>query len=806
MEIEKPEAIVSAQGGERRGWRWVRWAGYASAGGFAILLSALAQPGLAGRADPFFTVISEGEPLAESNQNRLPLAFRLLKVEGGISTHVLELESSGELSASPTVGILMAANGRSGQVISGRMDFLDPSTGAVTAKYKIRPGAILRDNRKLEFIRRASSPTTIPSGPQNVFIKISSRIGPDLAVMGQFAEGEPLSRLLWVSATSRKGKSGVACAWGWWEHPWAGEALSKAGLLAHTWGFGTGGGGAVFSLILFAAGVWLLGSLVLLRSPFPGSGDAGSVAVGATLLFLSIGSVFCLIFPPFHAPDEPNHFLTYARLVGQPGLAGDAQRLADAGHFERIKFRADEKFATSDADHQDMNNWAPHVGVTDPNRSPVAKIVWKLAGNYLSANHAGLALLGLRLINVLFVAACLGISLVVAASGLRPERLSAFLAAPAILTPALAFFSTGVSNYSFLIGAYIVQAAGVGLLWAQPLQHSIRLQVAAGMLAATGLTLAISSSDNGMFCMAFWAVLIPAYWFLRGLRATGPGREFLCLRAFFGAYFSSMVAVWVLVGSLTRSYRVLPAVITTRVEEILTGTPLAIAGAQACIFAGYAIPLLGLSVGLLWLGWAVRGAVWLPAAGKGSAWLLMLGIAFLLLTRSPGVPDFNLATVPEYIGKVIRAFFDGFGPGDPDWLLTQSFWGIFGWLDTPMPAFLSNAARWAAGLGVLALVIFPLRKSQFLCGRGFLWANLLGIAAMLAAISVAYIHSKYAVNGRYIIAPYLLILTAACEGYRRVIVRSFPAGGGGAFSSAAICLAAGVVHCVAWVSVLNRYF
>lgn len=155
---------------------------------------------------------------------------------------------------------------------------------------------------------------------------------------------------------------------------------------------------------------------------------------------------------------------------------------------------------------------------------------------------------------------------------------------------------------------------------------------------------------------------------------------------------------------------------------------------------------------------------------------------------------------------MIYSFFDGFGPGEPDWLVTQSFWGIFGWLDTPMPTLLNNATRWAAGIGLLALVFVSNRKNPFPCSRGFLWANLLGIAAMLAVIAAAYFYSKYAVNGRYIIAPYLLILAAAFEGYRRAIVLSFPAGGGELFSSTAICLAAGVVHCAAWTTVLNRYF
>ena len=282
--------------------------------------------------------------------------------------------------------------------------------------------------------------------------------------------------------------------------------------------------------------------------------------------------------------------------------------------------------------------------------------------------------------------------------------------------------------------------------------------------------------------------------------------EVRCWQAFFAAYFFSMAAVWVVVGAAAGSHHVLPAVITTRFKDILSATPVPSTGVQVLVFAGYVIPLVGLSLALLWLGWRVRSAAWLPAVRKAAAWLLAIGVVLVLVAKGPIVPDFNSATVWEYMGKVICSFFEGFGPGKSDWLVTQSFWGIFGWLDTPMPAILNDAVRWVAGAGLLALVILSIRKSPFPCGKGYLWANILGIAAMLAAISAAYIYSKYAVNGRYIIAPYLLILAAAYEGYRRVVILRFPGQDGALLSAALICLAAGVVHCTAWTSVLNRYF
>jgi len=807
MEIEKPEAIASAQGGGRRGWKWVRRAGYASVGGFAILLAALAQPGLAGRADPFFLIPVDENPLALSVQNRSEIPFRLIEVKNGISTHVLDLEGSAELLVSPTIGLAMLSNWKSGPVVSGRIDFFDPTTGEVTGKYKVRQGSVIREARKLEFVKRESSPAGVPAGPQKVTIKITSVVGPYLGLMGQFAEGEALSRMLYTPSTSIKGQSGFTSAQGWYEKPTSRAAESKADLLAYTWDF-SGGGLMVYILVLCAVGVWIAGSFALLKSQLPGMQGGFVVAIGASLLYLSLGSVFCLIFPPFHAPDEPDHFLTYAQLIEKPALATDALRIAKIGHFERIKFRTDEKFVSSDVGEPEISGWAPHVAETNLNRSPVAKIVWQIAGKVLSGSHAGSALFSLRLVNVLFVALCLGVALAAAAVGRHPDRPSIFIAAPAILTPAIAFFSMGVSNYSFLIGAYIIQAVAVGVLWAQARHQaeSSRAAITGATLAGAGLTLAICSSDNGVFGIAFWATLIPLYWFLRGLSAKSFGDELLVCRKFFLTYFSAIAGSWLFIGYFSGSYRVLPLEIAAFFEKVMPAVLFNSLGAQGIIFLGYAIPLVLLSVALLLSGSNLKSSGWVRMASKYAVWPLLLGMAFVFFAKTSLIPNLRSVTIPEYAGRIIYSFFEGFGPGESDWLITQSFWGVYGWLDTPLPVLFNEILRWVAALGFLGLILSCARSNKFLCGTGFAAANILGITVALAFISAGYYYMTYGVNGRYIIAPYLLILTAAYEGYRRVVLLRFPGQDGAVLSAALICLAAGVIHCTAWTSVLNRYF
>ena len=132
--------------------------------------------------------------------------------------------------------------------------------------------------------------------------------------------------------------------------------------------------------------------------------------------------------------------------------------------------------------------------------------------------------------------------------------------------------------------------------------------------------------------------------------------------------------------------------------------------------------------------------------------------------------------------------------------------GVFGWQDTPLPEFLNNTVRYGCSLGLLLLLFSALRSNAFFGGAGFFLATMVSLLAFLACIAVGYYVVHYGVTGRYLIGPYVLLLMPAYEGYRRIL--DFPGRPvwGHLPAGAGVCVVGVLIHCTAWLSILNRYF
>lgn len=777
---------------------------------FVFLLISLSRSGLGNRDQPFFLIPLDENPNAASVRNKTFLPIELVESKDGTNRHIWQLRSNAGdwLLASPTISILLSSNWKVGEVLSGKMVFTDRISGKETARYMVKKGTLIHENRKLLFTRKKFSDIDLPAKEQNVRLEIVSRGTPDLGIAAQFSEDKPLSDALW-SPMTWQGEAGVASGFGWFGSREVFHAISKARLLSYTWGFDADSGGIVYFVVVSAAFFWLLGllaltSIVPFRKPFS---ENLSVALGAGLLFLSVGLVYGLLFPPFQCGDEADHFLNYAGLNSRTDLAYDALNLANKGHFERIKLRPDEHFATEDIGFPMNGNWAPHIEQGGLNRSVVAKTIWSFADSLLRTQNSGPVLLFLRFINVFFVSSCLTLSLVLLAWGIENENISALLAAPVLLTPSVAFFSMGVSNYPFLVGGYVIQAIALGSIWTESSdkQNNHRRALATGILIGFGLVLAIGSADNGIFSIGFWAVLIPLYWFLRGLHTEDLPNEIRKGLVFFSALVSSLLITWLVVGFSAGDFHILPPAMTAFIERAVSGNLLKELGAQTLVFSGFSGPVILLSFVALAIGSRLHHAPWLHLGRKAIILILFLAALFVLFAKSSRIPDFNTTPILEYILKVEYSFFEGFGPGKSDWLVAQSFWGEFGWLDTSMPEILNNTARYAATFGLLILFISTLRRNQYFHGAGFFLANLLSLIIFIAFVASGYASVHYGVNGRYLIGPYLLILAMAYAGYRRIacLNSNFL---NSALASSGICLLAATFHLTAWMSILDRYF
>lgn len=790
----------------------LKWAGILSLAGFGLLFLALSRDTPPGRAEAFFLIPVSGDPLSAAARNKTTINFNPVETKNGTNKHALRLQSSdaGKLLASPTIGLHLVSNWKSGEVISAKIVFTDQATGKETARFTAKKGSPIRENRKLEFFRKAPVSAEPFPDAQNVEIRIVSRGCPDLAIVGQFSGDEPVSNILWTPAVSSQGVPGITSACGWYEADTGSKAFSTARLLAYTWGFGTDGVRLVYGGIFAACLVWLLGILALTRSfPTGGLPSKGIVfAAGGSLLFLSIGMVYAILVPPFQAPDEPDHFLTYAALSQRGDLAPDALRLANAGHFERIKFRTDERFTAMDVAKPMRDGWAYHIGASEPNRSIIARVIWSLAGQAFATGHSGIALLGLRLLNVAFVAICLGLSLALAAWAIRPEQLSAFILAPAILIPGIGFFSTVLSNYAFLVGGYLVQAVALALLWMEPEGEGrpSRLQPAAAFLAGAGIALASGSADNGVFSSAFWAVLIPMYWLVKGFKAMDVASELRRWLIFSTAFLLGILGVWLTVASVAADFQFLPPRLISVFDGMVARVRPGFVGGQTLMASAFLLPVILGSAILLNAGLILRRFQRLKWMGN------VVCVALIAGTVCVGLAKHVMAALPERpavlhtLAGVTLNFLQGFLPGTASWLVVSSFWGEFGWMDTPVPALLVSLLRFLAAAGLLLLFLLSLRKNAAPAGMGFLAVNIISVIAFISCISVGYYLINIEVNGRYLIGPYLLLLVPACEGFRRLARKTVVGPGGTIICSSCLCLLGIGIQYTAWLSIIHRYF
>ena len=296
------------------------------------------------------------------------------------------------------------------------------------------------------------------------------------------------------------------------------------------------------------------------------------------------------------------------------------------------------------------------------------------------------------------------------------------------------------------------------------------------------------------------------YWFLRGLHPDAKSIEIRKWQCFSGALIVSLMGAWLIIGLAAGDFHILPPAMTGFIERTVAGTILKDLGAQALVFTGFLASVVLLSFLALSAGFRLRAAPGLRIGRSAIVLFLGLTVLFILFAKSSRIPDFSTTPLVEYALRVIYSFFEGFGPGKSDWLVTQSFWGEFGWLDTQMPELLNNLLRYGAGLGLLILLVSVLRQNDYFGGAGLLLANLGSLSAVLAFTAAGYYFVHYGVNGRYLIGPYLLLLTIAYEGYRRLLAGNrLGIADQGAVSAllGILCIS---VQTTAWVTTLNRYF
>ncbi|MFZ4599718.1 MAG: hypothetical protein ACOYNN_13820, partial [Terrimicrobiaceae bacterium] len=266
-----------------------------------------------------------------------------------------------------------------------------------------------------------------------------------------------------------------------------------------------------------------------------------------------------------------------------------------------------------------------------------------------------------------------------------------------------------------------------------------------------------------------------------------------------------VVVASIVTGMLCGRFDLVPPMLTGRLNGLLGGMLLSKWWVGLVLFG-----LCGIGLGMMVLVYktgrlfstktrVVTVLQWVAVASMAT-----LGMAAVLLPTLP-IPDIQGQPLrdglAEYVFRVLYSFLEGFGPGGADPFVTTSFWGLFGWLDTPLPDWMLGVMRFGCGLGVVLFVAAISWEGGILTSLALVGS----VAAMVAVIGGGYFFVDYNVHGRYLIGVYLLMLVLAAEGYRRAATWLFPKGATRVGGLCAVVWIAMLLHFCAWTTVLNRY-
>jgi hypothetical protein len=791
----------------------------ASIVGFGWLLLSLHHPGLKTRTERLYYLPYQNyqEGVIKQSEARVPLRMSVREVESGIFEHSLEVRSSSVESLARMTELGLELSAPSEWALISAVVTFQGNEGTKNSPYFVTSEPKKQGSNSSILLKAKSGAQNANPRPERWLLTIKSSGTSELSVWAQKSIGKPVSPILWTSVPNTEGGPVYASLSGWFRYSEEGVPnYSKAQLLAHTWGMGVAGNRVIYTLVGIAFLLWVSGINLLLVPKLMTKVIPCYLAgaAGGSLIFTSICLIFSVIFPPFHGPDEVYHFLGYAETSKRENLASNSLEIANLGSFHRIHRIINEKVTSIDLVIENRAEWPPETA--NPyiaGRSPLGMEIWKGVKGIINDQNAGHAMLQLRVINGLIVAASLLLALAVGGSIFPMRNLAPWFSAPVLLIPCIAHYSTVVSNYPFLIGGYEIQMVVLGILWASldGLVLSRRHLAKMGGLLGSGMAISLCSADNAMVTLPFWGVILPAFLMVR--KTSNISNVVVWPReatALLGSMFGALILFCIALAPFSINHSFLPGTTSSKLAQILpvhgsqflAGIGLLVVYSAALFAFTSLICVVGLKI------WKISFKI--PWRTTGFLVLALITIA-LILWKTPPVPEIGLSrggntTAYKYAITLVAAFADGLMPGKADVMICGSFWRKLGWLETDLPAGLMEFLRVSTGLGIILLMWASLRKSSVIGMGFFAMANILALVGCLMAIGVLYYTVLYNVNSRYILVAYLLAAMLAAEGYRRLLSDSNEPKTCLSIDTSCICILAIGIQSWSWVTVLNRYF
>ena len=488
-------------------------------------------------------------------------------------------------------------------------------------------------------------------------------------------------------------------------------------------------------------------------------GNGWMRTAGAATLFLGLTWLYAVVTPPFHAPDEPTHFLGLLHSIGRDAEIAEVKEWANRGHFLDLQFRPDEKFRVEWRSYYSRENLDAFFSPIDmETRAPLTAWLWRGLRPILGGCSIQWCLLLMRFFNGLLVAGGYLLALVAVGKCSRdsiyegsPCPPSACGPAVLLYVPVVPFFAMHVSNYPLLISAGIL----AGFIALSLLFLEKRPPWLGGLLGCAVFMLMFSGRGGYPFSAAVLLLVILGEVLPRS--RDNSLTEWVSPALFWGAFALGWGVSWGFLGRLDLS--VVPLSIPKIGNHLAGNRWLLISVPVACCAAEYLfsfmrhLQLSSRSVRII----AIPGLLLFSCGILGPMW----GTSHYL-ENIEGVS--LLPTSAAYVVRVLTAFWGSQGFGTPDDFLVRYFWTGFGWLDTLFPGGVVRALALPVFFGNLMLWLRAYRTASLpLTAR--LWAWFITCAAYLSALAYGARGVPVNLHGRYLVLFYVLFLPPGFAGF-----------------------------------------
>jgi hypothetical protein len=486
------------------------------------------------------------------------------------------------------------------------------------------------------------------------------------------------------------------------------------------------------------------------------------LALVGFLLIVGLQLSYAFLSPPFQAPDEADHFISFSRLGGLTRAENEGLLLANQGHFDRLMCHVEEKFTKADPNFpMQQKNWNSfHVGYVDvSSRSAYANVVWPLISRLIFNENSSpeQVHLGLRVFNGFYFSVIFLVTLLIYRTA-NSFDIADYLWG-LLLVPTLFHFSNHNSNHAFIISHYIPFV----LAFRQVVTGQSISRIA---LVWIGLNLGLCflSGRLGLIFLvvAYGSFMIRSIW----LGSSGKKVDW---KGSIGQ-LSDFVCVALPVALLVLLFRNSPY-LSTQLDSLkrLTG----LAGFLPILFFVAGVGALFLA---FWIGGVVNSFIKFTSVAKyvraiqwAAVIVLIVLLIFPIFKAMP--PLINIEHLNPYLSgwnytrKVLKHFVLTWGWGGADFFLIQSFWGGFGCPEPVVGNFIVQAIKGSLATITVLGFYHSARKGQWrlsltliLC-FGLLLANL-SLLAFASAAQPSNLH------GRYMVGFYLILIQTAILSFR----------------------------------------